>query len=151
VFKNKTLITGIGIGLVIGALLLQLMNSFISQAPVNTDGTGKIYTQEQLDAAVTEAKAAISPPSSTPVSTSPTPSPAPVVIKKISVFVDKGMASDEVADLIVKSGVFLDKKELIKQFEANQVDTKLKSGLHVFEITDKMNVQEIITNLITVH
>lgn len=147
-FKNKTLMTGIGIGLVIGALLLQLMNSFTSQAPVNTEGSGKKYTQEQLDAAVTEAKAAISPPASASEPSSPTPSPA---TKKISVYVENGMASEEIADLIVKSGVFLDRKELIKQFDANQVNTKLKSGFHVFEITDKTNVQEIITNLITVH
>ncbi|MFF2089039.1 hypothetical protein [Paenibacillus sp. NPDC058174] len=86
--RNRMFLTGLGIGIIVGALLLQLLQiGEQSQAKLGESlfaGEEKQYTQQELDTAVAaarEEKAADKPssiPAGTEATTAPSPSATPV-------------------------------------------------------------------------
>ncbi|PZD93350.1 hypothetical protein DNH61_22185 [Paenibacillus sambharensis] len=55
-FRNRTFLFGLGIGIIVGALLLQLMYVSEQQAGRAEQGPEDMYTQEQVDDLIAEAK-----------------------------------------------------------------------------------------------
>ncbi|MFC0214367.1 hypothetical protein ACFFK0_18200 [Paenibacillus chartarius] len=151
-FKNRTLIMGIGIGLIVGALLLQIMivakePGSASAAPGTTempqademsqqqvkelasryfnvyDKNEKMYTQAELDAKVQEALKA--------QPQAPAPQPA-AVEKKVSVYISSGLIATQVAELLYRSGVVADRFAFEKMLTDQKITDKIQSGYHEF-------------------
>ncbi|KRE83160.1 hypothetical protein ASG89_13655 [Paenibacillus sp. Soil766] len=167
-FKNKALVTGIGIGIIVGALLLQVMlirpsspsksgisleemdpqklKEEASKYYVVLEKNVKIYTQAELDTAIQKKlkeetdKLAAAKPSEQPKATSPT---APV---KIVIYVQPNLDATAVADLLVNSGVITDRKAFVTELDKQGGNTKIQVGYHEFVgVTD---LQAIVSNLI---
>ncbi|NOU68483.1 hypothetical protein GC096_31115 [Paenibacillus sp. LMG 31461] len=170
-FKNRALVTGIGVGIIVGAILLQVMlirpsspsKSGISLEEMDPqklkeeaskyylvlEKNVKMYTQAELDAAVQKKvkdeadKLASTKPQETPKSTDP----AAVTSSKIVIYVQPNLDATAVAELLVKSGVITDRKAFVTELDKRGGNTKIQVGYHVFE--GFMDMQTVVTNLIT--
>ncbi|NQX57362.1 hypothetical protein [Paenibacillus qinlingensis] len=170
-FKNRALVTGIGIGIIVGAILLQVMltrpsspsKSGISLEEMDPqklkeeaskyylvlEKNVKMYTQAELDSAIqkkikeeTDKLAAAKPqPQDQPKAT------APAAPSKIVIYVQPHLDATAVADLLVNSGVITDRKAFISELDKQGGSTKIQVGYH--EFVGVLDVQAIVTNIIT--
>lgn len=166
-FKNRLFLSGLGVGLILGAILLQIMNS------MNNAGSRKelIYTQSQFDAALEkqlkEAKLKMNQtitPSATPTdlksgSASPTPSPIPSATPKLSelpkptnsspespkppeikksITIIEGMTSIEVTNLFFNNGIISDKEAFLAEIMKHQLERKMQIGSYSFDSSAKI-------------
>lgn len=166
-FKNRTYISGLGLGLIIGAILLQLMlqaKEAGSQPVVPTpSGTAapdemdpkqlkeaaskyyqlfeknvKVYTQAEVDAKVQEAL------KGQPQAGSGSDKTAPG--KSITVYVSKGLVASQVSELLFRSGVIVDRNAFEKLLDEQQITSKIQVGAHVFEPSmDPQQVMKLLT------
>jgi hypothetical protein len=162
VFKNRAYLSGLGLGLIVGALLLQLM-FVVAQADQKPDARApaapgpadelepkklkeaasryfqvfekdeKVYTQAEVDKKVREAQAQNG-------------GAAPAADKKIAVYVSKGLIATEVAELLYRSGVVADRNAFEKMLTDQQITNKIQVGYHVFEGNPDM--QQVINTLL---
>ncbi|MEC0231538.1 hypothetical protein [Paenibacillus alba] len=168
-FKNRSTILGIGIGIIIGALLLQVM-SVRASAPGQAklameemdpqklkdetskyyqvfDKSVKMYTQAELDTVVQQKvkdeaeRIAAAKPKDQPKTTVPEGSP------KIILYVQPNLDATAVSDLLVKSGIITDRKAFVTELEKQGGNTKLQIGFHSFE--GVMDMPKIVANLLT--
>lgn len=168
-FKNRALVTGIGIGIIVGAILLQVMlirPSSPSKSGITLEEMDpqklkeeaskyylvleknvKMYTQAELDAAIqkklkeeTDKLAAARPQDQPKVS-------PPPVSSKIVIYVQQNLDASTVADLLFRAGVISDRKAFITELDKQGGNTKIQVGFHEFE--GKMEMPTIVTNLIT--
>lgn len=169
-FKNRTLVSGIGIGIIVGAILLQVMlvrPTAPSQSGISLEEMDpqklkeetskyyqvfeknvKMYTQAELDAAIQKKlkdeadKQAASKPQDQPKASQP------VVTSKIIIYVQPNLDATAVAELLVRSGVISDRKAFVTELDKRGGNTKIQVGYHEFE--GVIDMQTIVTNLITV-
>ncbi|OAS21705.1 hypothetical protein [Paenibacillus oryzisoli] len=169
-FKNRALITGIGAGIIVGALLLQVMlirpsspsNSGISLEEMDPqklkdeaskyylvlEKNVKMYTQAELDAAIQKRlkeesdKLAAAQPQDQPKS-----SPPPVALSKIVIYVQPNLDATAVAELLYRASVISDRKAFVTELNKQGGNYKIQVGYHEFE--GNLDMATIVTNLIT--
>lgn len=165
--KNRSYILGIGTGIIVGALLLQMM-SVRASAPGKSglaldemdpqklkeeatkyyqvfDLGTKMYTQAEVDASVqkkvkeeTDKLAAAKPQDR--------PNKVETVVRTV-IYVQPSLDATAVSELLVKSGLISDRKAFAAELEKQGGNTKLQVGFHVFE--GQMDMQKVVSNLIT--
>ena len=154
-FKNRILVSGIGIGIIVGAILLQVMlvrPTAPSQSGISLEEMDpqklkeetskyyqvfeknvKMYTQAELDAAIQKKlkeeadKQAASKPQDQPKASQPVDS------SKIIIYVQPNLDATAVAELLVKSGVITDRKAFVTELDKQGGNTKIQVGYHEFE------------------
>ncbi|MBP1961080.1 endolytic transglycosylase MltG [Paenibacillus aceris] len=164
--KNRSYVLGIGTGIIVGALLLQIMLVRAS-APGQSrlaldemdpkklkeeaakyyqvfDINTKMYTQAELDTTVqkkvqeeTDKLAAAKSQEPTKVET----------VHRTVIYVQPNLDATAVAELLVKSGLITDRKAFASELVKQGGNTKLQVGFHVFE--GQMDMEKVVTNLIT--
>ncbi|OCT13788.1 hypothetical protein A8709_19630 [Paenibacillus pectinilyticus] len=168
-FKNRVLVTGIGTGIIIGAILLQVMN--VRPSAPKTSGIAleemdpqklkeetskyyqvfeknvKMYTQAELDAAIQKKvkeeadKQATAKPQDQAKATPATAS------SKIVMYVQPNLDATTVADLLFRAGVIADRKAFVTELDKQGGNTKIQVGYHEFD--GVMSMPAVVTNLIT--
>lgn len=168
--RNRSYILGIGTGIIVGALLLQMM-SVRASAPGSSglaldemdpqklkeeatkyyqvfDLGTHMYTQAELDAAVqkkvkeeADKIAAAKPQEQTQEQ------PKVETVVRTVIYVQPNLDATAVSELLVKSGLISDRKAFATELEKQGGNTKLQVGFHVFE--GPMDMQKVVLNLIT--
>lgn len=161
---NKSLLYGLGTGLILGAVLLQLMNAASSGGhampesaiPETTvldldqkqlkeaasryyqvfDKTEKLYSQQQLDSAVQQKLKE---------EKDKLAAQAPASPKETYIYISRGLVSYQVADLLYQSGVITDRKAFEDEMVKKQLNDKIVSGLHAFK--GPQNLQQVIATI----
>ncbi|MBE1446431.1 MULTISPECIES: hypothetical protein [unclassified Paenibacillus] len=161
--KNRSLLFGLGLGLIAGALLLQVMNIAVSPQQANglelqeldkqklkeaaskyfqvNELDQKLYNQAQADALVQqklkeekEKQAANAPAQA-----------AKEPAKETYIFISKGLTAGNVADLLQQSGVISDRKAFEDAMYKQQLNDKIVAGVHVFK--GPQDLTQVLTNL----
>ena len=135
-FKNKIFLSGLGIGLIVGAILLQLMNSvpipsnqsFVLDDPAEqnqqedpsktTEGTDEAESDKSKD------------------------EPKIVVQNHWGFTIAKGTQIQEIINMLHKMKLIEDRDGFLKELKAKMPDHYIYEGYYVFE--NKPNHQEII-------
>lgn len=161
--KYRSWLMGLGIGLILGASMLQLILTAKGQAgksaamPLTRDqikeqaskegfvvyaAEAKIYTEEELQVKVDEAvkQAELKTESAIP---SPSASPAAEAPKVVTLNVRRGMTLTEVADKLEELGVVKDGDDFLDI--SSSIAKDLKIGTSIF--IGKPTYREIITEL----
>ncbi|MFD0698355.1 hypothetical protein ACFQZT_30205 [Paenibacillus sp. GCM10027628] len=167
-FKNRSYVYGIGTGIIIGAVLLQIM-AVRPSAPGSSatpldeldplklkdqaskyyqvfDKATKVYTQADYDAAVQKKvqeekdKLATSKPKDQP------PSGSTSAEQRIVIYVQPNLDATAVTELLLKSGIITDRKAFMTELEKQGGSVKIQIGYHVFE--GAMDMQKVVSNLI---
>ncbi|MDR6552789.1 hypothetical protein [Paenibacillus qinlingensis] len=171
-FKNRALVSGIGIGIIVGAILLQVM--LLRPSSPSQSGSGismeemdpqklkveaskyyqvhekniKLYTQVELDDTVQKKlkeeadKLAAAKPQ-----VQPSASQAPVS-SKVILYVQPNLDATAVAELMIRSGIITDRKAFIAELNKQGGNSKIQVGFH--EFVGNLDMQALVTNLITV-
>ncbi|NHN28353.1 hypothetical protein [Paenibacillus agricola] len=153
---NKSLLYGLGIGLIIGALLLQLMNitkppsaraDFIDgSSTINEMDPGqlkevamkyyqvfdkdqKLFNQAQVDASVQQKVK--EEQDKHPVAVQQ--QPGQEVVKETYIYVSNGLNAGNVADLLVQSGVVTDRKGFEDLMAQQQLNYRIVAGVYMFK------------------
>jgi hypothetical protein len=155
VLTNKSLLYGLGIGLIIGALLLQLMN--ITKPPTmkpdlikdsaTFDGADrvqlkeaakkyyqvfendqKLLTQSQVNALVEQKIKE----EKDKYLAAPQLQPVVEPVKETYIYISNGLNAGNVADLLVQSGVVTDRKAFEDLMSQQQLNARIVSGVYVF-------------------
>ncbi|CAG7623797.1 endolytic transglycosylase MltG [Paenibacillus allorhizosphaerae] len=162
--NNKSLLYGLGTGLIIGAILLQLMNAAssaghtmpVSAVPNATamdldqkqikeaaskyfqvfDKAEKLYTQPQLDSFVQQKLKEEKDKRDAQPSASP---------KETYIYISKGLVSYQVADVLYQSGVIADRKAFEDEMNKKQLNDKIVSGIHAFK--GPQELQQVIAKI----
>ncbi|MDB4868502.1 MAG: hypothetical protein JWR03_2835 [Cohnella sp.] len=169
--KHRKWLMGFGIGVIIGACMLQLITFAQAQDQALTIPDGKKYTQQQLDAEVAKALAGAqkqpstsapgfgSPDASKPPKVEPgssqkpgTKEPAPSAAsakgdaqgRVVSIYISKDMYLNDVAARLKKLGVIDNVNDFLNQ--ASSISKKLKIGTSTFQ--DKPTYKQIMDELI---
>ncbi|UKS29858.1 hypothetical protein LOZ80_13355 [Paenibacillus sp. HWE-109] len=166
--KNRSMMLGIGIGIIMGALLLQIM-SVRTSAPGQTnlaldeldpqklkdesakyyqvfDKNTKVYTQAELDTIVqTKVKEESDKLAAAKPKDQPKASP-PEGSQKTILYVQPNLDATAVADLLMKSGIIADRKAFTTELEKQGGNTKIQVGFHSFE--GVLDMQKIVANLL---
>ncbi|NOU93403.1 hypothetical protein GC093_09255 [Paenibacillus sp. LMG 31456] len=165
---NKSLLYGLGTGLIAGALLLQLMNLATSPGkqqgiaannPVSPsemdrqqlkeaaskyykvyENDQKLYNQAQVDTIVQQKL-------KEEQDKAPAVAPAPSPVKETYIYVYDGQSAGIVADMLVKSGVITDRAAFEELMAKQQLNAKIIAGVHVFKGT--LDLSQVVTNLTT--
>ncbi|OXM84697.1 hypothetical protein [Paenibacillus rigui] len=163
--NKKSLLYGLGCGLIAGALLLQLMNSSLTPRSSSVqDGPKpeemsrqqlkeaasayyqvyekdqKLYTQAQLDATLQQKLKEEKEKQPSPASP-----PAQTASKETYIFISKGLTAGNVADLLQQSGVISDRKMFEDAMAAKQLNDKIVAGVHVFKGT--LDLNQVLINI----
>ncbi|ACT02057.1 hypothetical protein [Paenibacillus sp. JDR-2] len=153
-FKNRSFIAGLGVGIIAGAILLQLMQiGDESQQKLSNgfeDGEPKLYTQAELDEKLAEerdkasqntvetAKPAAEKPEESPfVKASEPPADsgknddkkAEEAVKKRQVRITGGMNLTDTTELLAEQKLISDKDAFIKAMK----DKPVRAGYFIFE------------------
>lgn len=157
-FKNKGFLYGLGLGLIVGASLLQLMSLVVHTSsaalPAQNTGAPTIAPLQAVSfppaASIKPAKsAAIAPPATaSPVNVDTPQSPeAPTVSPALyTVEIKKGMNSYDVSNLLFGQGIIVDKVAFETALDNRKLDRVIQYGTYRFY--PKENVAQII-NAIT--
>lgn len=166
-FKNRLFLSGIGIGLITGSLLLQLMNVGAESAnpqpsnKVSLDELDvnqlkqqaeryfqvfskdeKVYTAAQTDKILAEQKEKLNATAPKPELAEPQPQ-----VKQTVIYVEEGYKAEYVGQLLVKAGIIPDAKafeqELIRQQKLNRIQV----GAHLFG--SKLDLSDVVDKLTT--
>jgi len=145
---------GIGIGLIVGAVLLQLMlavrgdtPSASGAAPIDS-ASDKLYTEAELNAKLeSKLKEELAKqPKATPApSATPAATPSPAKPKMTVLYVMPGLSSDKIVDMLYQSGLVSQKNEFAAEMKKRDLNGKIRSGVHLFE--GEPNWDDIIANL----
>jgi hypothetical protein len=161
VFKNKGFLYGLGLGLILGASLLQLMNFSVldnktivnetqSASPSISPSIEPIASLEPFATVKpikpTETTAIPEAPSSTPKSVpvatpavskteepaTPTPAATIAAVSGTSVLIENGMTSSEVSSLLFKKGIIADQKAFDSALSQLKLDRIIRIGTFNF-------------------
>jgi alanyl-tRNA synthetase len=157
------LLYGLGTGLVIGSILVQLMNQAAQVAPKATDSLAnpsieqmdamqvkeaaykyyqvypkeeKLYNQAQVDALVQQKIAEEKTKLEQTFQTS---------AKKTYIYISSGLSSSQVAEMLYQSGLIIDRKAFEDAMRQQQLNYKIQAGVHVFE--GQPDMDQIISNI----
>lgn len=143
--KNKLFLYGLGLGLMIGAALLQLM--FKAGATAQADVTAerlqaqaeqlnyKLVPKEQpiyAESDIEAIKRAAAEAERNRLAAQSSASPPTVKTVRV-VYVSERMDASQVADMFVKAGLLSEPSALTSQLRERKLTTKIKSGLYSFE------------------
>ncbi|MCY9659061.1 hypothetical protein P5G65_22095 [Paenibacillus chondroitinus] len=164
--KNRSYLLGIGTGIIVGALLLQVM-SVRASAPGKSSlaldemdpqklkeeaakyyqvfdlGT-KMYTQAEVDASVQKK---VKEETDKLAAAKPQDQPKAETVVRTVVYVQPNLDATAVSELLVKSGLITDRKAFATELQKQGGNTKLQVGFHVFE--GQLDMQQVVSNLIT--
>lgn len=164
--NNRTLLIGIGLGIIVGAILMQLMlyvdkqdQSFASQNNINSETSPltkatllseaarlefqvhpkdeKLFTQKDLDAKLKVAAA------SKPVA----PKPEQPAQTEIKLYIHKGMDSASLAAILTEIGVIDDADAFVELMTIKKANRKIQAGLFTFK--GKETPQDVIRIITT--
>jgi hypothetical protein len=170
VYNNKSLIVGLGIGLIVGATLLYMMNTVVqagkktplmpSAQTVDTltekqikdlaepyfqlfPKNEKMYSKAEVDTLVKQkvTEELAKAPQAAPVQPKPEPAPA----KKTYLYIYNGSNASQVSEMLYQAGLIVDRKQFEDELTKSQLAGKIRYGIHVFE--DQPDLNAIITNL----
>lgn len=163
--KNRSLLFGLGSGLIAGALLLQMMNIAVSPQQAESmelqemdkqklkeaaskyyqvnELDQKLYNQSQVDALVQQKLKEEKDKQTPAAQTQSVKEPA----KETYIFISKGMTAGNVADLLVQGGVIADRKAFEDAMYKQQLNDKIVAGVHVFK--GSQDITQVLTNLIS--
>jgi hypothetical protein len=164
-FKNKMYVYGLGVGLIVGAILLQLMNIALHnnnpQAYANTrieeldpnklkeqaskyfqvfDQKVKVFSQSEFD---NELKKSVQEEKDKFAAANPTP--ATTASKRTVVYIQPNLPASSVTEILFKSGVVSDRIKLEEELVKQQATNKIQVGYHIFE--GAPDLQQVIANL----
>ncbi|UJF35371.1 endolytic transglycosylase MltG [Paenibacillus hexagrammi] len=169
-FKNRSYMYGIGTGIIVGAILLEMMT--ISQRPTPAQESApieemepqklkeqaskfyqvyekdeKLYTQADFDASVQKRvqDELAKQPAATNPSAQPQAQPAPV--SRVVVYVQPNLDATAVGELLLNSGVISDRKAFAAELEKQGGSYKIQIGYHQFQGT--LTMEDVVKNLIT--
>ncbi|TVY10630.1 hypothetical protein [Paenibacillus cremeus] len=169
--NKKSLLYGLGSGLIIGAVLLQLMNSVVpptgkaapkSAVPSPTiedldqkqvkeiagkyfqvyDKADKVYSQQQVDALVQQKVK-----EEKDKNAAQAPAQAPTQPPETYIYVSRGLTATNVADLLEQSSVITDRKAFVDEMNKKQLNDKIVTGVHHFK--GPQELQQVVTNITT--
>ncbi|MDB5052059.1 MAG: hypothetical protein JWM44_109 [Bacilli bacterium] len=171
-FKNKGFLYGLGLGLILGACLLQLMNFAVIKGKDLTNDTTKASPSPTPSASLipivkptTEPVASVKPVESINPPSSPALS-TPIVSKTVepstpaasatspkdaimtTVVINEGMDSSQVADLFLSKAVITDRVAFEGALNRLKLDRIIHYGTYTFNPKD--SIQEIINKITTV-
>ncbi|RKN86493.1 hypothetical protein [Paenibacillus ginsengarvi] len=164
-FKNRLFLYGLGLGLIVGAVLLQLMlkvDQFENGSPDPASAATAeqlqawadklnyklypkeqtIYTEKDLEtirAKIAEeerTKLAAQAPGSLPQA------PAKTVH---SIYISERMEAYNVADMLVKAGMFTDASQFISALAQKKMTTRIRAGSYTFE--GPVTIDDIIAKI----
>ncbi|MDU0201328.1 MULTISPECIES: hypothetical protein [Paenibacillus] len=164
--KNRSYLLGIGTGIIVGALLLQVM-SVRASAPGKSglaldemdpqklkeetakyyqvfDLGTKMYTQAEVDASVQKK---VKEETDKLAAAKPQDQPKTETVVRTVVYVQPNLDATAVSELLVKSGLITDRKAFATELQKQGGNSKLQVGFHVFE--GQMDMQQVVSNLIT--
>lgn len=150
-FNNKPLLYGMGSGLIVGAILLQLMNAVMAPAAADPAASGLtvpkleemdsqelkkaasayfnvyeksevLYTQKQADELVQQRLKE---------EAGKQPAPAPPA-KETSIYISKGQTATQVAEMLQLSGVVTNRQAFEEAMNRQRLTDKIVSGTHIF-------------------
>lgn len=151
--NKRQLWMGIGIGMIVGAILLQLMivipssnDAPLAQVQDKLD-PAKVYSQDEfnqeLELRVKEAldkQAKVSP-----VPTAPATSP-PEIEKQTVIYVAYRTTTEEVVKMLNSSELITDSDAFMNEMVKRKLTGKIRTGVHLFKGTPTFD--EIIDNLV---
>lgn len=161
--SKKLYWTGLGSGMIAGALLLQLTLTVSDHADLPAaepqDHQVKLYTEAEMEevlatrlkeamdklepATPTQEPAAEQPGESTP---EPEPAEPQIQIEKQTVlYVAYRMSAEDVADMLHKSGLIADPVAFLAEMKNRKLTGKIRTGVHLFE--GEPTEDEIFENL----
>lgn len=170
--KNRPFQKGLGTGLIVGALLLQLMinvqGTGVKQPDISAPQTGISPSPAgELTAELIKARAPslnlqvydkgvvlytqeqLDKNVTTAVEAAKKEAAtAPAGAKQVSVYITVGMTADNVADYLFRSGIIADRAVFQQQLAQNQLNDKIRTGLYTFTVGQP--VEQIITALTTI-
>jgi uncharacterized membrane protein len=170
VFKNRTYLFGLGVGLIVGAILLQLMivaknaSATYSNPSTNTDiaeeklssqklkeeaskefqvfdKTEKVYTQKEFDA---ELQKKIKEEKD---KLAAQPAGSPSETKRTILYIQPNLTVSAITESLFKAGIVSDRRALEEEITKQQATGKMQAGYHVFEGT--LTNEQIVKLLIT--
>jgi hypothetical protein len=172
VFRNKIYLSGLGLGLIIGAILLQLMlvskeaSSKYSASNVAATGTGTKAPLEDMDPQQLKAEAEKSFQvfdKTVKVYTQAEfdaelqkkmkeekdklAAAGPVQAKRTYVYIQPNLPASSIADLLYHAEIVTDRRALEEELQKQNITNKMQVGFHLFEGTP--DLQQVIQNLIT--
>jgi len=144
--------TGLGSGVVIGALLLQMMlgarggipqESLPSPTPASDKAAaGKTYSE-------TEFKQALEARLKEELAKQPTPAPVPTdppeKPRQTVVYVMPGLTTDKVVEMLNRSGIVSDPVGFLEELKKRSLTNRIRSGVHIFEGVP--DLESILNNL----
>lgn len=150
--NKKQLWVGIGVGMIIGAILLQLMllvprgSNDAAAHPQGQQGSSKIYSEEEFNQKLqTRLQEELNKqPKPTP-EPAPTSAPPPEVVKQTVIYVAYKTTSEEVAKMLTSSGLITDSDAFMKEMINRKLTGKIRTGVHIFE--GSPTTDEIMDNL----
>jgi hypothetical protein len=171
VFKNRMYVYGLGVGLIVGAIMLQLMivskeasNKYSGSSAVN--GPAPNTPLEEMDLQKLKAEAGKSfqvfdknekvytqagfdtelqkrlKEEKDKLGSASTAAP-----KRTYVYIQPNLPASSVAELLYKAEIVLDRRALEEELVKQNVTSKVQVGFHVFEGTP--DLQQVIKNLTT--
>jgi hypothetical protein len=166
--KNRSLMYGLGFGLIIGAALLQLMNAASTgregvSAPETAPTAVQQLDKEQLKSAAskhfqvfekdqkvyTQAEAENLIQQKVNEEKAKQPAQAATPVRETYVYISKGMSASQVAESLYQSGVITDRKSFEDQMISQQLTGRIVSGVHAFKGPAPMDQTQVISNITT--
>lgn len=164
--NKKSLLYGLGSGLIAGAVLLQLMNiAKPAQLPSSQQGSvsvdemnaqqlkqaasiyyqvyekdQRLYTQAQVDTLV-QQKLKEEKDKQPAAPAQPEQEP----VKETYILITHGMTAGNVAELLQQSGVIADRKAFEDAMAAQRLNDKIVAGVHAFK--GAQDVNQVLANL----
>jgi hypothetical protein len=165
VLRNKSFAVGLGTGLIAGAILLQVMISvsqaeYKQVMPAEDPAMAEhqmateemknkmielgyqvyeadiiLYTQEQVDALVEEAKSGMKKPQAANEAD----------LAPIKLTIQPGSSSSDVAELLYRSGLIADKKQFENELAGRRLASKIQAGS--YEFAQKPQLDELIQKI----
>lgn len=161
-FKNRLFLYGLGLGLIAGAVLLQLM---MKVDDLENGALTQTMTMEQLQAQADKLNAKIVPKEQTVYSgkdieavkqkaiedernklaaqNASAPPPPTATIK--TVYISELMNAYQVADMFVKAGILSDAPTLVSSLSQKKLTTRIRAGSYSFP--ESATVDDIIAKI----
>lgn len=138
--KNRRYLLGLGTGLIVGALLLQIMNlGVVTTPPIPSDNQQALpadwktmAVQQGYEVMTTQEKNELLSKAAAKMEAS----------SKFSIYIAQGMNSTDVANLLVKVGAVKNAAEFQKKLDESGLTKKIQVGVHSF--SSNMSIQDII-------
>ena len=165
-FKNRLFLYGLGLGLIAGAVMLQLMFKVDEMDRLPTVGQLQdqadklnykvvpkeqpVFSDKEIEAikqkAAEEERNKLAKQTAAPAAAPSTAPPAQAVAKTVkTVYISERMDASQVADMLVKAGVLPDTTGLVSSLDQKKLTTRIRPGSYSFE--DQPSVDDVIVKI----